>query len=42
MQFNAIKHALTTVPILTIMDPNADFILYTDASEYAIGAILVQ
>jgi hypothetical protein len=40
MQFNAIEGTLTTAHILTTMDSDVDFILCTDASEYAIGAVL--
>jgi hypothetical protein len=41
-QFNAIKKALSTAPVLATLDPAADFILRTDASDHAIGAVLAQ
>jgi hypothetical protein len=41
-QFDAIKCALTTAPVLAIMDPNVEFILRTDASDYPIGVVLAQ
>ena len=40
--FQAIKKALTTAPILAHPDPTRPYILYTDASDKCIGAILVQ
>ena len=40
--FDQLKTALTTSPILTYPDFDKDFILYTDASETAIGYILGQ
>jgi len=40
--FNELKQALTTAPILSFPDFNKPFILYTDASDYAIGYILGQ
>jgi hypothetical protein len=41
-QFDDIKLALTTAPVLATMDPEADFILRCDASDYAIGGVLAQ
>lgn len=41
-QFDDIKMALTTAPVLATMDPEADFILRCDASDYAIGGVLAQ
>ena len=41
-QFDTIKRALSTAPVLATMDPGAEFILRTDASDYAIGAVLAQ
>jgi hypothetical protein len=41
-QFEAIKRALSTAPVLATMDPAAEFIMRTDASDYAIGAVLAQ
>ena len=40
--FNTLKLALTTAPILAHANPRKAYILYTDASDKAIGAILVQ
>ena len=38
--FNALKHAFTTVPILTHFIPDTPIIVETDASNYAIAGIL--
>lgn len=40
--FQAIKHQLTTAPILTRPDFSKPFILQTDASAHGIGAVLTQ
>ena len=42
--FEALKLALTTAPLLILpsLGPDADFVLYTDASTLAIGAVLMQ
>lgn len=40
--FNALKLALTQAPVLAHPDWNKPYILYTDASDKAVGAILVQ
>ena len=40
--FETLRTALTTAPILAYPDINKPYILYTDASDYAIGAALVQ
>ena len=38
--FNALKHAFTTVPILTHFIPDTPIIMETDASDYAVAGIL--
>jgi hypothetical protein len=42
--FERIKDAMVRAPILVILDtsPNARYTLYTDASRFAIGAVLLQ
>ena len=40
--FDALRVALTQAPILTHPDVSRPYILYTDASDKAVGAILVQ
>ena len=40
--FETLRTTLTTAPILAYPDINKPYILYTDASDYAIGAALVQ
>jgi transposase InsO family protein len=40
--FDALKQALTRAPILAHADPSKPYVLYTDASDKAVGAILVQ
>jgi hypothetical protein len=40
--FRALKELLTTALILAHPNPNLDFILDTDASAFAIGAVLSQ
>ena len=40
--FDEIKSQLTEVPLLAYPDPNKPYILYTDASNSTIGAVLVQ
>ena len=41
-RFKKLKVALAVAPILDIVDPNEPFVLETDASEEAIGAVLMQ
>ena len=41
-QFEDLKKALTSAPVLATLDPEADFILQTDASDTAIGGVLAQ
>lgn len=40
--FDTLKKALTTAPVLRLPDPTQPFILHTDASNYAIGAVISQ
>ena len=40
--FNTLKTALTSSPVLLPYDPEAQSVLITDASKYAIGATLMQ
>ena len=41
-QFEGLKKALTSVPVLATLDPEAGFIIQTDASDMAIGGVLAQ
>ena len=40
--FRTLKDALTSTPVLQIADPKLNFELHTDASDFAIGAVLMQ
>ncbi|MGZ5510013.1 MAG: RNase H-like domain-containing protein [Nitrososphaeraceae archaeon] len=40
--FNTLKQKLITYPILKIPDPLNDYVIYCDASDYGIGAVLSQ
>ena len=40
--FDCIKDALTTAPVLAVADPRLGYRIVTDASDFAIGAILLQ
>ncbi|MBW0553097.1 hypothetical protein O181_092812, partial [Austropuccinia psidii MF-1] len=41
-QFDKLKEAFTTAPMLSHFDPSLPTILETDASDYALGAVLSQ
>ena len=40
--FDMLKEKLTTTPVLLLPDPTKPFVITTDASDYAIGAVLLQ
>ena len=40
--FEALKRAVTTAPCLAIPDPQREFLVHTDSSGYATGAVLMQ
>eukprot|EP00253_Pinus_taeda_P033985 PITA_33985 len=40
--FDRLKHLLTTAPILSIADPNNDYVVCTDASKEGVGGVLMQ
>eukprot|EP00253_Pinus_taeda_P020306 PITA_20306 len=40
--FEHLKHLLTTAPILSIADPNKDYVVCTDASKEGLGGVLMQ
>jgi RNase H-like domain found in reverse transcriptase/Reverse transcriptase (RNA-dependent DNA polymerase)/Integrase zinc binding domain/Chromo (CHRromatin Organisation MOdifier) domain/Retroviral aspartyl protease len=40
--FERLKSAITSAPVLILPDPTKPFIITTDASQYAIGAVLSQ
>jgi RNase H-like domain found in reverse transcriptase len=40
--FAQLKDAVTVAPVLKVVRPGADFILHTDASDFAIGGVLSQ
>jgi len=40
--FTSIKDVITSAPVLAKLDFNKDFRLYTNATEQAISAILIQ
>lgn len=40
--FEKLKHLLTTAPILSIDDPNKDYMVCTDASKEGVGGVLMQ
>jgi hypothetical protein len=40
--FDALKQAFTTAPVLIAFDPEKEITVETDASDYALGAVLSQ
>lgn len=40
--FKQLKHLLTTAPILSITDPNKDYVVCIDASKQGVGGVLMQ
>eukprot|EP00253_Pinus_taeda_P005349 PITA_05349 len=40
--FEQLKHLLTTAPVLSIVDPNKDYVVCTDASKEGLGGVLMQ
>eukprot|EP00253_Pinus_taeda_P005649 PITA_05649 len=40
--FEQLKHLLTTTPILSIADPNKDYVVCTDTSKEGLGGVLMQ
>lgn len=40
--FNALKQALTTAPVLAVPQFGKPYVIYTDASDAALGAVLLQ
>eukprot|EP00253_Pinus_taeda_P010862 PITA_10862 len=40
--FEQLKHLLTTTPILSIADPNKDYVVCTDASKEGVGGVLCK
>lgn len=40
--FESLKHACSTAPVLAMPDPTLPYEVYTDASQFALGAVLLQ
>jgi hypothetical protein len=40
--FEKLQHCFTTAPILTYFDPHCEYIVKTDASDFALGGTLSQ
>jgi transposase InsO family protein len=40
--FEKVRDALVSKPVLAVADPNKPYVLHTDASDHAMGAILMQ
>jgi hypothetical protein len=38
--YKKLKHLLTSAPIMRIVDPNEDFIVFTDACKERLGGVL--
>jgi hypothetical protein len=41
-KFQTLKHLLTHAPMLKIVDPEADFLMCTDAYKEGLGGVLMQ
>ena len=40
--FDKLKHLLTTTPVLEIVDPYKDFVVFTDANKEGVGGVPTQ
>jgi hypothetical protein len=41
-RFQTLKHLLTHAPVLKIVDPEADFLVCTDAYKEGLGGVIMQ